>query len=80
MCSLTLSVLVDVAGGAAVPRIIQICVRPPGSFIAGRIVRLADYRQFQYILPQVDPNAPASLASTTGKLAGNLATAPFTAA
>ena len=39
-------------------------------------LRLADYRQLQYILPQVDPNAPASLASTTGKLP----TAPLTAA
>ena len=39
-------------------------------------LRLADYRQLQYILPQVDPNAPASLASTTGKLA----TPPLTAA
>lgn len=39
-------------------------------------LRLADYRQLQYILPQVDPNAPASLASTTG----NLPTAPLTAA
>lgn len=31
-------------------------------------LRLADYRQLQYILPTVNPQAPASLASTTGKV------------
>lgn len=32
-------------------------------------LRLADYRQLQYILPTVDPKAPPALASTTGNFA-----------